>query len=103
MSLSALRSHKACHNFIDTPYDNCHCNQGSEDSSHFLFTCPSYITQRVTLVNSVKEVLRRNNLNHLENQLQLYLYGHYSLNHGDNRLILMATLKFIKDSRRFSN
>ena len=103
VSLTALRSHKARHNFIDTPYDNCHCNQGSEDSSHFLFTCPSYITQRVTLVNSVKEVLRRNNLNHLENQLQLYLYGHYSLNHGDNRLILMATLKFIKDSRRFSN
>ena len=103
VSLSDLRSDKARHNFIDTPYDNCHWNQGSEDSSHFLFTCPSYITQRVTLVNSVKEVLRRNNLNHLENQLQLYLYGHYSLNHGDNRLILMATLKFIKDSRRFSN
>ena len=103
VSLSALRSHKNRHNFIDAPHDNCHCNQGAEDSNHFLFSCPSYITQRATLVNSVNEVIRRNNLNHLENQLQLYLYGHHSLNHGDNRLIFMATLEFIKDSQRFSN
>ena len=32
VSLSPLRSHKNPHNFIDTPPDTCHCNQGSEDS-----------------------------------------------------------------------
>ena len=99
VSLSPLRSHKNRHNFIDTPSDTCHCNQGSEDSKHFLFPCPSYITQRATLAISAKEVLLRNNLNHLKNQSQLYLYGHHSLNYADNRLILIATLKFIKDTQ----
>ena len=102
VSLSPLRSHKKRHNFTDTPSDICHCKQGSEDSNHFLFSCPSYITQRETLEISVKEILLRNNLIHLENQSQLYLYGHHSLNYADDRLILIATLKFIKDTRRFS-
>ena len=97
VSLSPLRSHKNRHNFIDTPSDICHCKQGSEHSNHFLFSCPSYITQRETLEISVKEILLRNNLIDLENQSQLYLYGHHSLNYADNRLILIATLKFIKD------
>ena len=102
VSLSPLRSHKNRHNFIDTPSDICHCKQGSEDSNHFLFSCPSYITERETLEISVKEILLRNNLIHLENQSQLYLYGYHSLSYADNMLILIATLKFIKDTRRFS-
>ena len=101
MSLSPLRSHKSRHNFIDTPSDICHCNQGVEDTSHFLFFCPSYVTQRATLVTSVNAILFKNNLNHLENQSQLYLYGHDSINYIDNRKILISTLKYIKDTRRF--
>ena len=31
VSLSPLRGHKWCHNSIDTP-----CNQGIEDTSHYL-------------------------------------------------------------------
>ena len=44
-SLSPLRSHKSRHNFIDTPSDICHCKQGVEDTSHFLFFCSSYVTK----------------------------------------------------------
>ena len=102
VSLSPLRSHKSRHNFIDTPSDICHCNQGVEDTSHFLFFCPSYVTQRATLTTSVNEILLKNNLNNLENQSQLYLYGHDSINFTDNRKILISTLKYIKDTRRFS-
>ena len=40
VSLSPLRSHKSRHNFIDTPSDICHCNQGVEDTNHFLFFGP---------------------------------------------------------------
>ena len=102
VSLSPLRSHKSRHNFIDTPSDICHCNQGVEDTSHFLFFCPSYVTQRATLATSVNEILLKNNLNHFENRSQLYLYGHDSINFTDNRKILISTLKYIKDTRRFS-
>ena len=69
-----LKGHKYCHNFIDTPSGTCHCNQGIEDTSIFLFSCPSYAVQRVTLVNGVKEILLQVNLIHLEYQSKLYLW-----------------------------
>ena len=65
---SPLKGHKWSHNFIDTPSGICHCNQGIEDTSHFLFSCPLYATQRATFVTSVNEILHRVRLNHLENQ-----------------------------------
>ena len=52
LRLSSLKGHKVLSPFIDTPSGTCHC-QGIEDTSHFLFSCPSYTVQRVTLVNSV--------------------------------------------------
>ena len=91
VSLSPLKCHKSCL-----------CNQGVEDTSHFLFSYPSFVTQRATLVTSVNEILLKYNLIHLGNQQQLYLYGHDSINYVDNRKILISTLKYIKDSHRFS-
>ena len=101
MLLSPLLSHKKRHNFIDTPSDICHCNQGIEDTSHFLFSCPSYVNERATLMSNVNEILRKMNLNHLQNQLQLYLYGHPSIIYSENRKILMSTIQYIKETRRF--
>ena len=37
------------------------------------------------MLTSVNEILQKNNLNHLGNQLKLYLYGHDSINYVDNR------------------
>ena len=101
VNLSPLTSHKSCHNFADTP-EFCECNQGVECTRHLLFECPRYATNRATLAVSVIDILQSNNLNHLGNQLQLYLYGHPSLNLMDNRQILLSTIKYIKDTNRFS-
>ena len=102
VSLSPLRSHKKRYKFIDTPSDICHCNQAVEETSHFMFECPSYTAQRATLAASVIGILLRNNLNHLGNQVQLYLYGHGAISDTDNKAILLSTMKYIKDTRRFS-
>ena len=102
VGLSPLRCHKRRHNFIDTPSDICHCDQDLEDTNHFLFSWPSYAPQRATLATSVIDILQRNNLNRLGNQSQLYLYGHQSISFTDNRNILLSTIKYIKDTRRFS-
>ena len=101
-SLSPLRSHKGRHDFVDTPSDICHCDQGVGNTYHFLFICSTYVTQRATLVTGVNEILLKNNLNHLEHQCQLYLYGHDSISYADNSNIFISTLKYIKDTRRFS-
>ena len=103
LSLSPLRSHKFRHNFTDTPSEICRCNQGIEDTNHFFFSCPNYVTPRATLTSSVINILQKNNLDYLGNQSQLYLYGHPSINSTDNRKLLLSTIKYIKDSLRFSS
>ena len=103
VGLSPLRSHKWRHNFADTPSELCHCNQGNEDTTHYLFSCPLYAIQRATLAASVINILQKNNLKYLGNNSKLYLYGHPSMNSRENKNILLATIKYIKDSLRFSN
>ena len=51
----------------------------------------------------VIHILQKNNLNHLANQSDLYLYGHRSLTSVDNRKLLLSTIKYIKDTQYFYN
>ena len=102
ISLSPLISHKFRHNFADTPSEICSCNQGIEDTNHFLFSCPDYATPRATLTASVMNILQKNNLNYLGNKSQLYLYGHPSIIFTDNKKIILSTIKYIKATLRFS-
>ena len=102
VGLSLLRYHKKCHNFIDTPSGICLCDHGIEDTNHFLFLCPFFTLHRATLASSVIQILQKYNLNHLANQPQLYLYGHPTINFADNRKIILSTIKYITETRRFS-
>ena len=102
VGLSPLRSHKRRHHFDDTPSELCLCKTGAEDTKHFLFKCPFYATKRASLATKVIPILIRNNLNHLSDDEKLYLYGNDSINDNDNKTILLATMKFIKDTNRFS-
>ena len=80
VNLCPLRSHKRRHNF------SFHAIQG------------------VTLAVNVIDILQRKNLGHLGNQPELYLYGHPypSLDLIDNILILLSTVRYVKDITRFS-
>ena len=102
VKLSPLRNHKKHHNFSYTPSEICECNQGIEDTCHFLFECPRYGRHGATLAARVIEILQRNNLNHQGNLTGLYLYGHKSLKLTDNKIILLSTIKYIKDTQPFS-
>ena len=107
LGLSPLRSHKKSYKFADTPSDICLCRLGKEDTRHVLFSCPFYATKRAVMISSVDEILQRNNLNYPTNfpvnELNLYLYGLPTLSSADNRLILLATINFIKSTNRFSH
>ena len=107
LGLSYLRSHKRRYGFADTPSDICLCKLEAEDTRHFLFSCPFYDSKRDVLKNSVKNILQKNNLNYPENfplhELNLFLYGLRTISDPDNSSILMATLKFIKETNRFSH
>ena len=103
MGLSLLRHHKKRHNFIDTPSDKCLCNHGIEDTNHFLFSCPFFADQRVTLANSIIQILQKYSLNGLGNQSRLYLYGHQTINFDDNKKNYFGDNKIHKRISTFFN
>ena len=57
VDLNPLRNHKRRYNFADTPSGICECNQDIADTSHFLFECLRYATQRANLAVKVIEIL----------------------------------------------
>ena len=107
LGLSPLRGHKIKYGFADTPSAICLCMLGTEDTRHFLFSCPFYTTKRAVMTSTVNDILQKNNLNYPTNfpinELNLYLYGLPSISAADNSSILMATIDFIKSTNRFSH
>ena len=102
VGLSPLRYHKNIHGFLDTPFANCLCHQGIEDTNRFLLVCPFYDTQRLILVTRVTAILQKYNLDDLANQCKLYLYGERNIELADNRIIILSTMNFIKETQRFT-
>ena len=100
--LSPLRCHKYRHEFADTPTNNCTCNQGIEDTGHFLFSCRQFAIHRICLAVDVTNILRGQNLLNLANDVELYLYGNPNLSLENNKKVLLATIKYIKKTKRFS-
>ena len=73
-----------------------------KDTAHFVLLCPLFANQRTHLTNAVEEIIGRTNFV-IQNHVNLYLYGHHSLNFADNQKILYATLKYIKETARFAS
>ena len=103
LNLSPLRSHKFHHNFLDTPSANCPCASGVEDTYHFLLACPLFSNERETLFRTTEAILNKANYPGMRDKFLFFLYGNHLLSNDDNRFILLSTIKFIKDTKRFSN
>ena len=101
LGLSPLRSHKFCHNFMDTLSDVCLCTLGTEDTEHYLLHCPIYADARVPLLSSLNEIVLRNNLPLISESYRFFLYGNHLLSESDNKQILLATIDYIKNTKRF--
>ena len=105
VELSALKSHKKAHNFLDTFDDNCSCSNGSENTVHFLLKCFHFVNHRVKLLNTVLPII----LNHYNlellgesNLVTILLYGDKKFTINENQKILKATISFILSSKRFT-
>ena len=61
LNLSPLRSHKYHHNFMDTNSEFCLCNNGTEDTEHFLLYCPYYAIEREYMLRHANNVLQNYN------------------------------------------
>ena len=102
LTFSMLNEHKFRHNFDSlTPF--CACGNDLEDSEHFLLHCPQFDVMRQDLLGRLSEVpgFKIN----LEDKplCDLLLFGDSKNSGIINRIILEATISFIKTTKRFSD
>ena len=102
VGLSPLKSHKNHHNFLDTPSDCCNCFTASEDTYHFLLECHLFDICREALFSSVSTILNVDRRTATFNDTDLFLYGDSTLTFSDNKKILESTIRFVKETKRFS-
>ena len=102
LGLSQLRYHKKRHGFKDTVTDRCICKLGIEDSHHFFLVCPFYATHREVLTSEIEKILNEKEINEFNFSVNLFLYGHPSLDSKDNTKVIALTLDYIKNTNRLA-
>ena len=101
VGLSPLYAHKKNHNFSDTLCDNCDVCKSTENLEHFSLNCIRFTEARSSLLNSVLTLSVNFNQLNPQNKIQLLLYGDTSSSDAINKLLLISTLKFLRDCGRF--
>ena len=102
LDFSHLNEHRFCHNFKNCLNPLCSCSLEIEDTLHYLLHCRHFSVHRRDLMNSVKSVF--NNFESLPDNAKkdVLLYGDSLLDHNQNKIIIQATINYIKVSERFS-
>ena len=101
VGLSPLNHHKNSHNFLDTPSNKCSICNTIENTQHFLLNCSIYDEVRNDLFRSLNTFLP-NFINLSDTKkTNILLYGDESLNHDANKHVLLSTLNYLKETKRF--
>ena len=96
---SHLYEHRFRHNFQDCMNPLCSCSLGIENTLYYLLHCHNFSQNRIAIMNSVKSVSDSLSDNVKKDVL---LYGDPRLAEIKNKIILEATLSYIKSTERFS-
>ena len=101
LRLSHLGEHKFKHSFQDSLDLLCSCYLNIESTTHFLLYCPMYITERHTLLSTVKNI--HNNLLRLCEPvlIRTLLFGNNSFDTNASTNVLNANIEYILSTRRF--
>ena len=102
LGFSHLNEHRFRHNFLECRTPLCKCRLDNENTAHYLLHCRNYSQHRVDLMNSVKSVYENFDFLSDNRKKEILLFGDFSLDENKNKLILEATLSFIKLTERFS-
>ena len=101
LGFSHLSKHKFRHNFADSLNPLCSCSLETECTLHFFLRCQNHTTLCRALMTDLK------NINHAimslneSDLLYVMLYGSKNFDNIMNISIIIATVKFIKNTERF--
>ena len=102
VGLSPLKAHKKAHNFQDTFEDTCLCGNSSEDTLHFLLTCPLFVSQRSILFSNINAIWNGFSSLSLDHRLHCLLYGSHGLSDTQNLKILKEAINYMNKTGRFN-
>ena len=106
LGFNHLNEHRFRHNFENCISPFCSCSLVTEETLHYLpldtLHYHHFSQYRFDVMNSVKSVLDTLALCLTTMKKDILLYGDSSLDNNKNKLILEATLNYIKNSERFS-
>ena len=97
---SDLREHRFNKKF-NCPDPICRCGLDIESNEHYLLQCPLFTGPRCPMLKSIMDVLTKNVVHSDKHLCQFLLYGKNNLTHLENTNILNATIKYLKNSKRF--
>ena len=83
-----------CYNLHVINNPTCQCGAPSETSYHYLFECPLFANERVTMFNTISHITRIT--------LKVLLFGKSELTLDQNQTIFEAVHTFIKSTQRFN-
>ena len=101
LGLSHLREHKFKHSFQDSLNPFCRCGLDIESTAHYLLHCPTYITERRTLLSTIENI--ENNLLDLYEPvlIKTLLFGSNSFDTNANPNVLNVTIEYVLFTKRF--
>ena len=100
VKFSPLNEHRFRHNF-ECLSPVCICGAAMKDTEHYLLHCPQFCTLRQTLLGQISDVGFDIADMSTTDLCSLLLYGRPNGSTYINRIILEATISFIKSSKRF--
>ena len=102
LQLSHLNEHRFNHNFDNCINPLCACTLEIESTTHFFLHCHFYSNIHEIVLDDLN-VININISNFSETALtDLLLYGKSSFDKIQNKKILIASIKYIIDSERFT-
>ena len=99
LGLSHLLEHKFRHNFVGSLNPLSSCSLETESTLHFFLRCQNYTTLRRALMTNLKNINDTIMFLNESDLLHVLLYGNKNFDNNMNISILIATIKFIKDSK----
>ena len=102
LEFTHLNEHRFRHNFENCVNPLCSCSLNTENTEHYLLHCHHFTHHRINLMNSVNSVIDDFESFSDIDKKDILLYGDPRLDNNKNKIILEATLNYIKVSERFS-
>ena len=97
---SDLRAHRFEKHF-NCPDPVCACGLENETVEHYLLRCPLFNGPRTVLLEKMNDIFQTNVLSNIDNLSNILLYGDPNSTESKNKMILLASIHFIKSSKRF--